>query len=110
MQAARVGSLEAWVCAEVMEWGHFNGQLNRCTLLSTIPCNYFAYTANEQRARILASRGKSCHLLWLPLCHFRVGEDLSAWEVRPEWALGPEDLERLMLASWDPSCQLVPKG
>lgn len=74
-------------------------------------CIYFAYTANEWGAGVLASRGRSCHLLWLPLRHFRTEEeDLIAWEVRPEWALGSEDLERFVPVSLGSSYQLVLKG
>lgn len=44
------------------------------------------------------------------LRHFRMEEDLSTWEVRPEWVLGSEDLERVMPISLDFSHQLVQKG
>lgn len=73
-------------------------------------CIYFAYTANECGAGVLASRGRSRHLLWRPLRHFRREEDPSAWEVRPGWALGSEDLERFAPASSGSSYQLVLKG
>lgn len=58
---------------------------------------------------MLASRGRSRHLLWLPLRHFRTEEDPSAWGVRPEWALGSEDLESFTPVSLDSSYQLVLK-
>lgn len=73
-------------------------------------CIYFAYTANEWRAGVQASRGRSHHLLWLPLRHFRREEGLSAWEMRPEWALGSEDLERFAPVSLGSSYQLVLRG
>lgn len=47
---------------------------------------------------------------WLPLCHFRMEGDLSAWEVRPQWGLGSEGLERLTPVSPDSFYQLVLKG
>lgn len=59
---------------------------------------------------MLASRGRSRPLLWLPGCRFRMEEDPSAWEVRPEWALGSDDLEKFTPVSLDSSYQLVLKG